>query len=82
MLSEFAARNNSALRTLVDELGVQLRKLPDDVLARLREVSVEVLAEAAQRDPLTERVYDSYTTFYKSAREYHAISKQAYLNTR
>jgi TRAP-type mannitol/chloroaromatic compound transport system substrate-binding protein len=62
--------------------GVQLRKLSDDVLARLREVSVEMLAEAAQRDPLTERVYDSCMTFYKSAREHHALSEQAYLNTR
>ena len=56
--------------------------LPDDVLARLREVSVEVLAEAAQRDPLTQRVYGSYITFYKSACEYHALSEQAYLKTR
>ena len=56
--------------------------LPDDVLARLREVSVEVLAEAAQRDPLTRRVHGSYMTFYKSAREYHALSEQSYLNTR
>ena len=82
VLSEFTARNNSALRALVDEHGVQLRKLPDDVLARLREVSVEVLAEAAKRDPLTQRVYDSYMTFYKSVREYHALSEQTYLNTR
>jgi len=56
--------------------------LPDDVLAHLREVSVEVLAEAAQRDPLTRRVHGSYMTFYKSAREYHALSEQSYLNTR
>ncbi len=82
VLSEFTARNDSALRTLVDEYGVQLRKLPDDVMKQLREVSVEVLAEAAKRDPLTQRVYDSYMAFYKSVREYHALSEQAYLNTR
>ncbi len=82
VLSEFTARNNSALRSLVDEHGVQLRKLPDDVLARLREASVEVLAATAKGDPLTQRVYDSYMTFYKSVREYHALSEQAFLNTR
>ena len=82
VFSEFTARNNSALRTLVDEHGVQLRKLPDDEPALLREVSVEVLAEAAQRDVLTQRVDDSHMTFYKSAREYHALSEQPYLNTR
>ena len=57
-------------------------KLPDDVLKRLREVSVDVLAEAAKRNPLMQRVHDSYTVFYKSVREYHAPSEQTYLNTR
>ena len=35
MLDEFTARNNAALRELVDEHGVQLRRLPDDVLLRI-----------------------------------------------
>lgn len=82
MLAEFTARNASALKTLVEEHGVQLRRLPDDVIAKLREVTAEVLAETGKTDPLTTRVYESYMNFAKASREYHAISEQAYLEIR
>lgn len=82
MLAEFTARNASALKTLVEEHGVQVRRLPDDVIAKLRDVSAEVLAETGKADPLTARVYESYMNFAKAAREYHAISEQAYLEIR
>jgi len=82
MLSEFTARNNAALRTLVDEHGVELRRLPDDVIARLREISAEVVAEMAKGDPLAQRIYESYTRFAADVRSYHRISEQAYLNAR
>ena len=35
MLDEFTARNNAALQDLVKNHGVQLRRLPDDVLQAL-----------------------------------------------
>lgn len=82
MLSEFTARNNSALKTLVNEHDVKLRKLPDDVLAALKAASQEVVAEAAQANPLAQRIYDSYMAYYAGVREYHAISEQAYINAR
>ena len=82
MLSEFTARNNAALRTLVDEHGVELRRLPDDVIARLREISADVVAEMGKGDPLAQRIYDSYTKFATDVRSYHRISEQAYLNAR
>lgn len=82
MLSEFTARNNSALKTLVNEHNVKLRKLPDDVLAALKAASQEVVAEAAQANPLAQRIYDSYMSYYAGVREYHAISEQAYINAR
>jgi TRAP-type mannitol/chloroaromatic compound transport system substrate-binding protein len=82
MLAEFTARNASALKTLVEEHDVQLRRLPDDVIARLHEVSTEVLAETGAADPQTKRIYESYTAFAKAAREYHALSEQAYLEIR
>lgn len=81
-LSEFTARNAQALRTLVEEHGVKLRRLPDDVLARLKAASAEVVAEAAESDPLARRVHDSYMSFLEESRAYHAISEQAYVETR
>jgi TRAP-type mannitol/chloroaromatic compound transport system substrate-binding protein len=82
MLSEFTARNNAALDTLINEHDVQLRRLPDDVIEVLRLASAEVVAEIADADPLAKRIYDSYMTFLQDVRRYHSISEQAYLNVR
>lgn len=82
MLSEFTARNNAALATLVDEHNVELRRLPDDVIAQLRGASADVVAEAAQESELAKRIYDSYMAFLQDVRAYHAISEQAYINAR
>ena len=38
MLDEYTARNNAALVELVETHGVQVRKLPDDVLAEIASV--------------------------------------------
>ena len=82
MLNEFTARNNTALRTLVDDHGVELRRLPDDVIAALRAASVEVVKEAAQANELSQRIYDSYMGFLGDVSDYHRISEQAYINAR
>jgi len=82
MLSEFTARNNTALRTLIDEHGVELRRLPDDVIAELKTAAADVVAEAAQDNELSQRIYDSYMGFLRDVRAYHEISEQAYINAR
>lgn len=82
MLDEFTARNNAALRTLVDEHGVQLRRLPDDVLLELWRASEVVMQELIEKDPMAARVYASYKEFLDGVRAYHHISEQAYINAR
>ncbi|MEC8834588.1 MAG: TRAP transporter substrate-binding protein [Pseudomonadota bacterium] len=82
VLDEFTARNNAALKILVDEHGVELRRLPDDVIREFAEISQELIAETAGDDPLSNRILKSYTDFAENVREYHAISEQAYINAR
>ena len=82
VLDEFTARNAAALRTMVEEHGVEVRRLPDDVLERFAELSAEVVAEAADDDELAGRILDSYQRFLAEVRDYHAISEQAYINAR
>ena len=82
VLDEFTARNAAAMRALVEEHGVQVRRLPDDVLARLRELAAQVLREQAADDPLSQRILASYQTFLDEVRGYHAQSEQAYINAR
>lgn len=82
MLDEYTARNNNALQELVEQHDVQLRKLPDDVIRALHKTSDDYLAELAQTDELTQRVYTSWKQFLEGAKNYHHISEQAYINAR
>jgi TRAP-type mannitol/chloroaromatic compound transport system substrate-binding protein len=82
MYAEYIARNNQALQTLVQEHNVQLRKLPDPVLQRLRELSGQVVAEIAEHDPISKRVYESFQSFRQQAEQWSAISQRAYLDAR
>lgn len=82
MLDEYTARNQTALVELVAKHGVSLRRFPDDVLEAFKHLSYEIYDEAAARDPLFARVYESYRSFLTDARAYHEISEQAYYETR
>ncbi|MEX0942906.1 MAG: TRAP transporter substrate-binding protein DctP [Pseudomonadales bacterium] len=82
LLSEYTARNNAALRELVDKHGVELRRLPDDVLQALRDISDEMIEEIPGDDALAQRIYQSYKTFRDDVEAYHEISERAYINAR
>lgn len=82
MLAEFTARNQTALDTLINEHGVELRRFPDEVLRRLKGLSVEVLEEIAARDPMARRIYDSQRSFLEKVSRWSAISEQAYFEAR
>jgi len=82
MLSEFTARNSAALTTLVVDHGVQLRRLPDDVLDEFRLAAAAVVEETAQNNELAGRIHRSYMNFLNEVRAYHEISERAYINAR
>jgi TRAP-type mannitol/chloroaromatic compound transport system substrate-binding protein len=82
MLSEYIARNNQALQALVNEHQVDVRKLPDEVLAHLRGLSDQVVAEIADKDAQSRRVFDSFQAFREQVIQWHNISERAYLNAR
>lgn len=82
MLDEYTARNNTALQELVNKHGVELRKLPDDVIAALRQASKDVIAETIAEDATAKKVYQSFSEFEQNVIPYTAISEEAYLKTR
>ena len=82
MLAEYTARNPVAVRDLVTKHGVDMRPYPEDVLARLRQISEEVVAEIAEQDAFSQRVYASYRKFLIQAKEWTRISEVAYLKAR
>jgi TRAP-type mannitol/chloroaromatic compound transport system substrate-binding protein len=81
-LSELDARNNSALQTLVNKHNVKLLPFPDEVLKQLRKVSEDVVAGVAKKDPMSQKVYDSYIKFRNQIMQWHNVSERAYLNAR
>jgi TRAP-type mannitol/chloroaromatic compound transport system substrate-binding protein len=82
MLDEFTARNNRALREMVEIHGVKLRRLPDDVLQTLYEGSERAMARMVADDPMAAKVNESFQAFLRDVRAYHEISEQAYINAR
>jgi len=82
MLDDYTAHNNSALKDLVENYGVQLRKLPDDVLIELHRASDAAIAELVAEDPMARKVYQSFRRFLDDVTEYHDISERAYINAR
>ncbi|MCP5205585.1 MAG: TRAP transporter substrate-binding protein [Hahellaceae bacterium] len=82
LLDEYTARNNAALMELVTQHGVQLKKFPDDVLNQLQVISEQVVAEVAEKDPASQKVYDSFKAFRDQVVQYHEISEKAYINAR
>jgi TRAP-type mannitol/chloroaromatic compound transport system substrate-binding protein len=82
LYDEYTALNNKALQTLINEHGVQLRELPKDVLDEFRRLSAEVVAELADTDETTRRIYESYSSFQRGVENYHAISEEAYIDAR
>jgi len=82
MLDEYTARNNHALKELVEKHNVQLRAYPDDVLMKLRDLSEEVLEDVATKDAMTKKVYESFKAYKQNVMDYHSLTEQAFLNAR
>ena len=81
-LDEYLARNNQALTELVEVHGVELRKLPDDVIEEFRTISNEILSDLAKEDEVIGKVYDSYIEFKNNVTEYHKISEDSFIEAR
>ncbi|HEX5636515.1 MAG TPA: ABC transporter substrate-binding protein, partial [Gammaproteobacteria bacterium] len=82
MVTEYAARNNAALDTLVNKHKVDVRRLPDAVLEKLKVLSSEVVLELANKDAQSKKIYQSLDTFTKQVKKWSAISELAYLQVR
>jgi TRAP-type mannitol/chloroaromatic compound transport system substrate-binding protein len=81
MLAEFMARNGESLKQL-REAGVDVRPFPDDVLAELQRLTLQVLQEIADEDPMSGRVYQSFRNHFETVRGWSEISDKVMLNLR
>ncbi len=78
MLSEFEAKNNIYLRKLIDEENVQLKAYPESVLKKFKEYSLEVVEDAASKDAMSRKAYDSFLKFQKNAYAWSKLTEEPY----
>lgn len=83
MLAEYNARSGPALRTLVQDHGVQVRALPEDVLMACGRAANEVLNEVYEGGtPIVRRIVEDFLAFRKDIMPWTRIGEQAFINAR
>jgi TRAP-type mannitol/chloroaromatic compound transport system substrate-binding protein len=82
MLSDFTRNNGVALKQLLDEHDVQLRRFPDEVLQRLAAISAELALEMSQETELMGRIYDSFMAHRELVLPWTNISDRAIIDLR
>ncbi len=81
-LSDFTYNNGVALRILLDDHNIQLRRFPDEVLTHLAAISDDLMLEMAGENELMGRIYASFQAYMDIVRPWTAISDHALLNLR
>jgi TRAP-type mannitol/chloroaromatic compound transport system substrate-binding protein len=68
-------RNMAALAELGGNAEVEFRRLPADLINVLKHAADQVASELGQSDPLSTRIYESYTDFRAQVQQWHRISE-------
>jgi TRAP-type mannitol/chloroaromatic compound transport system substrate-binding protein len=81
-LAEFNAQNLKSLQILRADPRLKILRFNDELIKIFGKLSKEVLAELAAKDPITRKVYDSYTAFLAGMMDWTELSERGYLETR
>lgn len=81
--AEYTMKNPPAMRKLISEHDVQLRRVPDEILTAMGDASGDVLSRMrSEGDDLTKRIFDSYLDARRGLKSYTSIAEQGFLNAR
>ncbi len=82
-LAEYQLRDAQALKTLINEHEVVLRRMPDDVLTAIGQKSAEVVREIGTGgDDLTRRVYESFLEARRRGMDWGTYNEEAFTTMR
>lgn len=81
-IANYAARNGRALKILIEEHNVQMRRMSDDILKALADNTRDVLEEIAASSDIAQRIYDSYRASLAEVSAWNAVSDEAYMAAR
>ncbi len=81
--TEYTTKHALALQKLVAEQGVQVKKLPDDVMVAMGNAAGEVIAELrADSDELVKRIAESFLAYRNSVAGYMVYADNGQMNAR
>jgi len=83
MLAEYNARSGPALRTLIEQHGVRIKALPEEVLLASGKAANEVLNEIYEEGtPIVRRIVEDFLSFRRDILPWTRIGEQAFINAR
>ncbi len=82
MMAEYTWGNAVALKQMLEDPDIEIRRLPDDVLSLLRRLSEEAIEELVASDEWAARINASYKEFQELSAPNQRISELAYMNAR
>ncbi|MHA3979301.1 TRAP transporter substrate-binding protein [Halovulum sp. GXIMD14794] len=81
--TEYTTKHAQSLKVLVEEHGVQVKKLPDDVIAAMGTAAEEVIDELRQdEDELVQRIVESFLGYRDSVGRYMTYADNGQMNAR
>ncbi|MCU0559350.1 MAG: TRAP transporter substrate-binding protein [Desulfobacterales bacterium] len=81
--TEYTTKHALALKQMVAEQGVQVRKLPDDVIVAMGNAAGQVIAELRDSsDELVRRIVESFLKYRTSISEYMVYADSGMMNAR
>jgi TRAP-type mannitol/chloroaromatic compound transport system substrate-binding protein len=82
VLSHFQAANDGAYQKLINEHGVQMRQLPDEVTNAIGQRAGEVCAAVAAKDAVSQELFSHIVKFRSSVIRWTGVSEKEYLRIR
>ena len=81
--TEYTTKHALALTKLVEEQGVQVKKLPDEVIVAMGNAAGEVIAELREDDDeLVQRIVESFLAYRTSISNYMTYADNGQMNAR
>jgi TRAP-type mannitol/chloroaromatic compound transport system substrate-binding protein len=75
---ETEGKNREALKDLIENKKVVIKKFPDDVIEGLKKISEDVLYDESRKDEMTQKVYNAYRVTQKKFGESASFTANTY----
>ena len=81
--TEYTTKHAQALKSLVDEHGVNVKKLPDEVIVAMGNAAGEVITELRDdSDELVKRIVESFLNYRSAVSDYMVYADNGQMNAR